>query len=153
MIWKINRDHVIRLIQTETDCWQFEYPFRKLIIDMLKLQERINNPENESDEFFLSLPHYKDILTIWSGEFNAIRKEFNEMSFADYTAKILELEYRLEHITPRWHPEIARILLYHWEVSELWYLKDKRSLKYVTDQLPDWEELKDDDKLIMALFK
>jgi len=153
MNWKINRDHVTRLIQTETDCWQYEYPFRKLIIDMLKLQERVDNPKSESREFYLSLPHHEDTLTLWSCEYDAIRKDFNETSFTDYTTKILELEYRLEHITPRWHPEIARVLLYHYESSELWYLKDKRSLKYVVDQLPKWDDLKDDDKLMMALFK
>jgi len=153
MNWKIHKDHVIRLIQTETGCWQYEYPLRKLIIDMLKLQERVDNPKNETDEFFLSLPHYRDTLAIWSSEFEHIRKEFNNMSFEDYTIKILELEYKLEHITPRRHPQVARVLIYHWQVTEMWYLKDKRSMKYITNALPKWEDIRENEKLMLALFR
>lgn len=120
---------------------------------MLKLQERVNNPENESDEFYLSLPHYKDTLTTWSSEYDVIRKEYNETSFSDYTTKILELEYKLEYVTPRWHPQLARDLLYHWETTELWYLKDKTALKYVAKTLPDWDGLKQDTRLIMSVFR
>jgi len=121
-------------------------------MDMAKLQKRINNPQLESAEFQLSMPHYQDTLTLWSSEFDSIRNEFNTTSFAEYTSSILELEYRLENITPRWHPEVARILLYHYEITELWYLKDKRSLKYVTDQLPSWPTLINNDRLMQAVF-
>jgi len=120
---------------------------------MLRMQEKIENLESQSREFILTLPHHRDTLTIWSSEFEYIRKEFNSMSFEDLTTKILELEHKMEHQTPHFYPELTRILLYHYQESEVWRLKDMRSLKYVVDQLPRWEELKNDTKLMQALFK
>ena len=153
MNWRIKADHITRLILTETKCWRYHYPLRNMIMDMLRLEERINNPKKESNEFILSLPHYQDTLTIWASEYDIIIKEFNQMSFADYTSKILELEFKLENFTPRRYPEVVRILHYHWEKTEIWYLKDKRSLKYITDTLPAWKDLKDHTKLVQALFR
>jgi len=153
MIWRINRDHVIRLIQTDTENWKFQRPFRDMIVEMLKLQVKYDHPEKQTPEFQLSLPHIRDTLTKWSGEYDSVREEYNKTSYSDYTTQILELEYRLEKITPNWFPEIARILMYHYETTELWILKDLRSLKYITETLPDWEGLKQDGGLIMSVFK
>lgn len=152
MKWKINRDHIIRLIKTETKNWKYSRPLRDQLVKMLKLQQRVNNPKQEDREFIISEPHYHDILTLWNVEYDSLRKEFNVMSFSDYTTKILELEYRLEHVTSKWEG-IARDLLYHFEKTEIWYLKDKRSLKYVVDQLPPWDEIENNKRLMLYLFK
>ena len=82
-----------------------------------------------------------------------MREEYNKTSYADYTTQILQLEYRLERITPNWYPEIARILMYHYETTELWIQRDLRSLKLVTETLPSWEGLKQDTGLIISVFK
>lgn len=144
MIWRINRDHVIRLIQTDTENWKFQRPFRDMIVEMLKLQEKYDHPEKQTPESQLSQPHIRDTLVIWSGEYESIREEYNNTSYSDYSTQILELEFMLEKITPNWLPEIARIFMYHYESTELWILKDHRSMKFFTETLPDWEELKKD---------
>ena len=121
-----------------------------MIVEMLRLQERINNPEKQTREFILSLPLHQDHMTIWISEFEIIRKEFNELSFAEITTKILELENRLEALAH--YSEFTKVLMYHYLSTEIWVYRDFRSLKYVVDELPAWEDLPKNETLMLALF-
>ena len=124
----------------------------KIISDLLILQEKLKHPERQSEYFRWGLQSNIERCKALACEYEQTRQEFNAMTIDDMLGIRSEQEIFLEERIPGMFPIFVRMIMYSKGKIIIRKMEDYLQLRSMVRQLPKWDELKEDKKLLEVLL-
>jgi hypothetical protein len=121
------------------------YGIRDLILDMLVLDEKLQDVENQSVYFRWAVEANRERLVRLIKRYEGLRKEYNRMAVDDLLELIKKEE---EFVIPSSFPLHGKQILKSRQLHLINKYRDYLSLKSEVPELPAFDDLKRDESLI-----
>lgn len=124
----------------------------KFILSSLELEVKLSYPEEQSEYFRWGLKNHKKYHRWTIDDYHELREEFNGLTVDRLIAAKEEAENILLEKIPSVHPLFARAFMRGATMNLISKYEDYLQMKPITNELPSWEELKDDSELLESIL-
>jgi flagellar biosynthesis chaperone FliJ len=126
--------------------------FVKIIFDILSLEQKLKCPETESFYFRQAIDQHQKRLTAMIGYFNYVREFYNQTSLGTLREQLTHTQTKLKEMEDKIPRATLRVIMTSHLESTVEQLQDYIQLKEVVEKLPDWDQLRMDDELLLRLL-